>query len=723
MKRIARQGVVAVAVTVACLAAAPAAGAVTCDGTARAGPSGAPELLTGCGRDDADLGAGALAAATLERLEPALGVKPATLDPVDAERGPTGRVIRLQQTLGGVPVFGGEVVLAYGRGGAVDWVRTTALRQSPPAARDRIGRERAVEIAAGAVPGGTPGSVADARLVVLPRPGGAARLSWRVVLPTTAPAEWNVFVDAATGDVLDSWDALTDANSASIFDPNPVQTAGTSTGLADSGDADSAALTAQRTTAFPLTNLAPVVDTLKGDYADLTATGITGSSLPYTPGSAHSASRDYDFTRSDDRFEEASVYAAITGIQTKIQALGFSDVNNRSIPIDVHYYAADNAFYSPSDGGLHFGDGGVDDAEDADIVAHEYGHAVQDDQVPGFGPGGDSEQGAIGEGFGDLLAAMYYLDHGSSTYQSTRRYCVGDWDAVVYNPFTGASDGSGCLRWIDGTDEGTGADIGTYGGSPSEVHDDGRYWSAAMSCVFEGLGGNPAARDTLLRLVLAHHELLVPTSSDDGFEDSIAALETVDGTLFGGAHVQLIDGCARLRGLITSTPADTTPPTVTATVDPPSPDGEHGYYRRDVTVSWSISDPDSAVTGSGCDTTSISTDTEGTELTCTATSAGGVTAQTVTIKRDATAPKTKLLETPAKRTAKRRARFTFGTTSGERNLQFECARGDGAFEACTSPAKLRVKPGRHEFAVRAIDAAGNRDASPARYAWKRKRKR
>jgi Zn-dependent metalloprotease len=44
----------------------------------------------------------------------------------------------------------------------------------------------------------------------------------------------------------------------------------------------------------------------------------------------------------------------------------------------------------------------VDDAEDADVIVHEYGHAIQADQVPGFGAGGDA--GGMGEGFGDYLA-------------------------------------------------------------------------------------------------------------------------------------------------------------------------------------------------------------------------------------------------------------------------------------------------------------------------------
>ena len=44
----------------------------------------------------------------------------------------------------------------------------------------------------------------------------------------------------------------------------------------------------------------------------------------------------------------------------------------------------------------------MDDAEDAEVVVHEYGHSVQDDQVPGFGT--TLQAGAIGEAFGDYLA-------------------------------------------------------------------------------------------------------------------------------------------------------------------------------------------------------------------------------------------------------------------------------------------------------------------------------
>ena len=38
------------------------------------------------------------------------------------------------------------------------------------------------------------------------------------------------------------------------------------------------------------------------------------------------------------------------------------------------FNGADNSSYSPGTGRLQFGEGGVDDAEDSDVVHHELGH-------------------------------------------------------------------------------------------------------------------------------------------------------------------------------------------------------------------------------------------------------------------------------------------------------------------------------------------------------------
>lgn len=84
-------------------------------------------------------------------------------------------------------------------------------------------------------------------------------------------------------------------------------------------------------------------------------------------------------------------------------------------------------------------------------------------------------------------------------------------------------------------------------------------------------------------------------------------------------------------------PSDTTPPVITPNIL--GTVGNNGWYTSDVAVSWTVADGESAITSSsGCGPTTISSDTAGVALTCTATSAGGTSTESVTIKRDATAP-------------------------------------------------------------------------------------
>ncbi len=74
-------------------------------------------------------------------------------------------------------------------------------------------------------------------------------------------------------------------------------------------------------------------------------------------------------------------------------------------------------------------------------------------------------------------------------------------------------------------------------------------------------------------------------------------------------------------------------PTVTGTL------GNNGWYRSDVSVSWSVTDAESPITSRvGCDPSTLSADSGGTAYTCTATSAGGQGSGSVTVKRDATPP-------------------------------------------------------------------------------------
>jgi hypothetical protein len=91
--------------------------------------------------------------------------------------------------------------------------------------------------------------------------------------------------------------------------------------------------------------------------------------------------------------------------------------------------------------------------------------------------------------------------------------------------------------------------------------------------------------------------------------------------------------------------ADPTPPVIVPHVNGPL--GSNGWYTGDVTVTWSVTDPQSRIVTSRCDTTAITTDTTGTTLTCTATSDGGTASAHVTVKRDATPPIVTCIPTPS----------------------------------------------------------------------------
>jgi hypothetical protein len=81
------------------------------------------------------------------------------------------------------------------------------------------------------------------------------------------------------------------------------------------------------------------------------------------------------------------------------------------------------------------------------------------------------------------------------------------------------------------------------------------------------------------------------------------------------------------------------------------------------------------------------------------------------------APDTEITKGPKKKTTKRKAKFKF--ESSEAGSTFECKLDKKPFKPCESPFKKKVKAGKkHKFKVRAIDADGNADPTPAKAKWK-----
>jgi hypothetical protein len=87
---------------------------------------------------------------------------------------------------------------------------------------------------------------------------------------------------------------------------------------------------------------------------------------------------------------------------------------------------------------------------------------------------------------------------------------------------------------------------------------------------------------------------------------------------------------------------------------------------------------------------------------------------------DATGPDTTITANPANPTTSTAASFSFtgNDGSGTGVASFECQLDSGGFSTCTSPQTYTgLSDGSHTFQVRAVDAAGNADSTPASFTW------
>ncbi len=96
---------------------------------------------------------------------------------------------------------------------------------------------------------------------------------------------------------------------------------------------------------------------------------------------------------------------------------------------------------------------------------------------------------------------------------------------------------------------------------------------------------------------------------------------------------------------------------------------------------------------------------------------------------DTTPPETELSSDPGNqvKTKKKKAKLAFEFSSSEADSTYLCSVDGGKEFGCESPYKTKVKAKKkakkHTFTVRAVDAAGNADSSPAEWSGKVRRKK
>lgn len=342
------------------------------------------------------------------------------------------------------------------------------------------------------------------------------RPAYRVRIQKRSPsADWVIFVDGATGRVLRKYDNLSEAVFARVFDPNPVIALRSARRLLRNGKPH-----LPPEAAYIRVRLRALTSRERIDGRRVT-TSLTRYRVKLTS--------ELSFPSNHRSFEEVMAYFHIDRAIAYLESLGYRGrrlaIFREPLVINANGTKEDNSWYSPHDRSITFGTGGVDDAEDAEIILHEFGHAIQDAVCPGFGQ--SLEAAAMGEGFGDYFAASFFADKKPRRYQTS----IGTWDGV-----TDTEHNPPCVRRVDER-----LTFESFDRSDGAEHENGQIWSAALWEIRTALGRNIADR-----IILESHFQL------DGFTTfarGARAIIDADRNLYRGRNADCLRRVFRRRGI------------------------------------------------------------------------------------------------------------------------------------------------------------------------------
>lgn len=302
-----------------------------------------------------------------------------------------------------------------------------------------------------------------------------------------------------------------------VFLPDPVTSADTVYGgnYTDEADADNDHLNSER---YPVIFTAEYADgtfylqndhiTLK-DFAAPVVPVVT-STLPV-----------FDFTRAEAAFEDVNAFYHITNFDAYISELGYDTLMDFYIELDTHAASgADQSFFtSAAILNIQYGEGGVDDAEDADVIIHEYTHALSYHAAPESNSG--FERRAVDEGYGDYMAVSYSRSYSDHNWQN-----VFSWDG--HNEFWSGRNANTSKHYPE--------DMSADYYACSEI------WSGALMDIYDAIG--KANTDKLVC------ESLYGSIADMSMPDAAQIVLNAEDLLFAGIYHEIVFNILDARGLI-----------------------------------------------------------------------------------------------------------------------------------------------------------------------------
>ncbi|MCB0278005.1 MAG: T9SS type A sorting domain-containing protein [Calditrichaeota bacterium] len=451
---------------------------------------------------------------------------------------PAASHLRFQQHYNGIPVYHSQIVVSFNKDETITML-TSDYRSSIRLSKETAGFNgtKAIQIASGYLPD-ISGLMAQpqSRLMILDNDDDD-RLVYKVnivISNSTVIGDFEFLIDATSGEILQVMDLQKNYYHGDpktkkkvsdgmgyVFNPNPLSEGKAiygSPGFSDNEDADTDSLTKYRSLVVlkDLTESAGLFS-LKNQY--VTIINIETPDTVVYPQLADP--NNFLYTRSQQNFEAVNVFYHIDKTRRYLDSLGFTDINPsnanagdglRSMKADPHgFQGTDNSHFFPSIDAISWGEGGVDDAEDADVILHEFGHAIQDWTVPGF-----AGNEGLGEGFADYWANSYYRSATNWTSIDAQYSYVFAWDG--HNEF-----------WSGRTTQ----FIGHYPESKTgSIHHDGQLWSTPLMRIYDRVG-----RLVTDQLVIKSHYYL---NASAGQVANAEAVLQADFDLFDGSHATII---------------------------------------------------------------------------------------------------------------------------------------------------------------------------------------
>ena len=306
-----------------------------------------------------------------------------------------------------------------------------------------------------------------------------------------------------------------------VYNPNPTTTAETTYGgyYVDNNDANNYYLEQelQSKTLRDLTYQNGKYN-LKGPYC-----WVYDCEPPYTNIPKLSSPYGFNYTRDQEEFEAVNVYYHVDLAGRRVHSLlGYYPSGLNYLIADPHggeVGEVDNSGYVPGSNYLWFGDGGVDGAEDAEIIWHEYAHAIQQH----VGDGNMTYSGetkAVQEGSSDYWAVSY-----SRAISDYNWALFADWD--MNNEFFNEYD----RRRLDRHDM-VYPDDYLFEDDPrikSEGHYNSQIWSSALMEIWEDIDKEPTDR-----IFLEMHE---NWGNHPGLRDAAAVFMSAARDLYGDLYL------------------------------------------------------------------------------------------------------------------------------------------------------------------------------------------